>query len=927
MLKKLHSLPFVFFIVSGACGLVYEVAWARYLGLFLGNTTLAHMCVLAAFMGGLAAGSFALGAAAWKFKRPLAAYGWLEILIGLYAVAFPFLIQRVQTATFSALSGAEFGGATWLVSKLGVSALTLLLPTFLMGGTFPILMRHFQPSSSGEDKAEWLYLTNCSGAVVGALLAGFVFIPSFGLSATLRDVGLANTLLGAAAVALAFAWTTERSAQTEMEMEEPQAPNPIARPVYVAIAVSGMAAMVYELVWIRIFAVTLGSSTYSFTLMVAAFITGLALGSLALGLIPRLREKPLLAFALSEIAIGVTIIVSIPLYEKLPYTFWQASSLLRQSPESMWLHNALKYSLCFAAMAIPTIFFGMTLPLAIKAVARPGRHIGKDSGFIYGANTAGTLFGAALTGLVFIPLMGLRHSLELAILANMATGVLLLWCSDARRFRALLTFGAIAASVLLFTTPQWRPAGFSRGTFRERGAAPASWTEYQQVVSLLKVCYYREDGGSNVAVLATDATRNRAAEKTLFIDGKADGSAYGDMPTQILLSHLPLLFKPEAKDVLMVGLGTGASAGSALCYPDTHVDCVEISPAVVESARHFSEYNKSVLDNPRMTLIVEDARTLVAITKKKYDVIVSEPSNPWVAGMGNLFSLEYFKSTDRVLKPGGVIVQWFHTYEMSDELVSVIVRTMREVFPCVYVFHGSSDDYIALGSRAPLEPDFARMEQRMRAPSVRRDLDRISVDSVAALLGLQALSPANVARLAGRGPINSDDLPVLEYRAPLAQYINAKASQWKGSDERLWGGRDLFSVQYLAGRPLDKTTSRSMIRAYTDPRIWRTNLALALLDNHTSRWPDDAWAANKRLALTPGAETPRELMTAFAPTSDWRLVERLADHEVAARLRAYSAFTPQDFSPAMKLLDRAIALNPTEDRLKYKREQLLRMMP
>lgn len=930
MSKRISFLPYLFFIVSGGCGLVYEVAWARYLGLFLGNTTLAHMCVLAAFMGGLALGSVVLGALTDRLRRPLAAYGWLEVVIGLYAVAFPFFINPIQSLTLGAASGMEFGSPGFTSLKLAVSVLVLMLPTFLMGGTFPLLMWHFRPAPSrGEDRSEWLYLANCAGAVAGTLLAGFLFIPGLGLKATLMQVGAANAVLGLLAIAAGYI-----SAPLDVARSAPEAqarrrePNPIASIVYLAIGLSGAAAMVYQLVWIRIFAVALGSSTYSFTLMLAAFISGLALGSAALGVLPWMRRRPVLGFALAEVAIALTVLVGIPLYERLPYIFWKWSSLLRPSMESVWLNDLVKYSLCFAVMLVPTFFFGMTLPLAIKAVARRGDQIGRDSGFVYGANTLGTLVGAVLTGLVFIPLIGLQASMLLALVVNLGAGAVLLWVSDIRRLRIPAVAGSLGLAALALAVPQWSPVSLSVGMFREHGAAPPTWKEFQEGQERFKPLWYREDGDGTTAVMLVMDARGGMPDETLLVNGKPDGSARGDAPTQSLVGHIPVLFRPSAKNALMIGLGTGISAGSALTHPDLRLDCVEISPAVARAAVLFCAFNNNVLENPRMNLIIEDARTLLAVTRKKYDVVISEPSNPWVAGMGNLFSTEYFEAIDRVLNPDGVLLQWFHTYEMSDDLVCTIIRTMRRVFPCAYVFQGATNDFLLLGSRQPLEPDFEAMERRMKTKPVREDLDRIGIDSLTALLGLQVLTPETVERLVGDGPVNTDDHPVLEYEAPRAQYIRQTSALLDRADERLRPKADLFAVRYLAGRPLDKDTCRSLVRVYAEPRSVRPLLVRAMLEYYHSKWPSDAWGLVEYARLTENVDETASLAAARAAAGldpDWKNIQLLADREFSARARRMTALTPQDFAPVLDLLDKALEKQPNDAGLLRKRENVLRL--
>ena len=921
--RLVRTVPFILFVLSGGYALVYEVAWAKYLSLFIGSTTLAHMCVLAAFMGGLALGSIVIGRMTPRLRRPLAGYGVLEIVIGLYAVVFPFFIHPLQTSVLKAAADIPIGSPLWAILKIGVAMGVLLWPTFLMGGTFPMLMRHYQPGANSkseiEDKSEWLYLTNCVGAVAGALAAGFFLIPHIGLRATLSGVGFSNVALGAAAVGLAMVGPSIGTQKKQADMPAPSQRN--AWPIYTAITISGITAMIYELVWIRLFSVTLGSSTYSFTLMLAAFITGIALGSMAVGLSKWVRRNPLLSFALAELAIGFVIIASIPQYEKLSYIFWRWGYLLNRTNEAFGLFNLIKYALCFAVMAAPTFLFGMTLPLAMKSAIRRNEMIGRDSGAIYGANTAGNIVGALLTGLVLIPFLGIRHSLEIALLANIGIGVLLLWFSPVSYRLPAAGVACLMAIVLVTALPQWTPAHLFTGNFRNLSKKPPTWSKYDAASRRAKILYYGEDGSANVAVMQA-----RRGERLLIINGKTDASSSTDMPTQVLIGQLPMFFKPDARDVLLIGLGSGATAGSVLTHPQTRVDCLEISPAVVKSVKCFADVNWESWKNPRMNLMIEDARTYVTVTNRKYDVVISEPSNPWLAGVAGLFSKEHFESVDRTLKPDGILIQWMQGYETSDDLVTMVIRTMSNTFPYVCIFQSAEYDYILMASHEPLKPDFPAMERAVKIPAVKKDLGRVGIDSVTVLLSTQMLSADAASELAGDGPINTDDLPLLEYQAPKSLFTGETARILNMMDERFRLGEDLFSVRYLKTHPLDRETSRSLIRVWASPPARNNDLELAMLDYYLSRWPDDRWALNhygelvSDVDLSSALEASRRLIPL---NQGAKALAIKADILFTERSRAHSAFTPQDFRPALDLLDQAIALDPKNASYTQKRQEIV----
>lgn len=918
MRRFANFVPYILLTVSGGCALVYEVVWARYFALFLGHTTLAHMCVLAAFMGGLALGSILIGRMTTGFRRPLAAYGVLELLIGLYALLSPAILAGARSLMLAAGSGLEPGSAAGLGLKLVISFITLIVPTVMMGGTFPVLMKFFQPETTASaDKSEWLYAVNSMGAVGGSLVAGFALIPSLGSKATLLATGGVNLALGICAVLLALRSVPEQVVRKAAAGEgADSARHPLAVPVYIAIGLSGLVSMIYELVWIRIFAVALGSSTYSFTLMLSAFITGIVLGSLTVGFVPWLRRNPLVSFALAEVAIGLAVVLGMPLYERMPYFFWKWSGLLSRTPEAYGLLNFWKYSLCFLIMVIPTFFFGMTIPLAIKSVARRDDRIGRDSGFVYGANTIGTLIGALLTGLVLIRVLGLRHSLELGLMLNIGAGMLLLLVSQLPK-RVPLAGGAFALGlILMIAMPAWNPLSFIVGTFRYAGTAPPTWQEYQDIMLDMTPVFYSESDDGTISVVQ----RPNSDELTLIINGKADASSYSDLCTQIFLGQLPMFVRPNARDVLVIGLGSGVSAGSVLTHPGTRVDCIEISPEVVRAAEYFGEANLHVLDNERMNVIVEDARAYVAVTKKKYDLVSSEPTNPWIAGVGNLFSREYYREIDKILKPGGVMAQWVQRYELSDDLMRTIVRTVQTVFPHTYVFEVNIGDYVVIASREPLSPDYAAMEKRLRVPEVREDLARMSVDSVVALLGRQTFS-ADVSRtlVSNWETINTDDHPVLEFRAPLASYLSTSCPQFEAADQRLGTGEGLWALEYLKGRALKRDETLSLLFSYADRRVENRKLMYTLLRDYVSRWPADPPLLRLYASLTDDFDVSKTTQVAGSLGKDPKEPESIGLQALTLGsdlLSRHSAFTPQDFRPALSLTDRALKANPGNQRLK-----------
>lgn len=837
------TLVCLLFILSGGCGLAYEIIWSRFLGLMLGNTLLVHSVVLGAFMGGMAISSLALRGVVARLNRPLWVYGAVELGVSIYALLFPQLAEWTQQLVIFTAGTYPPGEQELLAVRLLLAVLLVFPPSLLMGATFPLLTSHLdRVAGAGAGGANWLYAANSAGAVLGCLITGFLLIRELGNTGSLLAVAILN--IGVAAVAL-LAGTPSPGPEPEHEMREettPEQASGLRFAILLAIGASGATAFIYEVTWTRLFAVTLGSSTYSFTLMLAAFITGLALGSL-LAALPALKRRPFFWFALAELLIGVIIALSTSYYARLPYWYWKWKWLLRPAVESIWLYHLFQYGLTFLVMLLPTLLFGITFPLAIRAAAGGGGSPSRHAASVYGWNGAGTILGVTLASALLIPQLGLRTTLLVTAAAN-ASIAALIWLvhPPARGPRWAWPAAGLIVPVLAAISAPWIPGSLTHGTFRSGARPPRNWDLYARALEGRVPVFRHYGGGSTVAVVRTVNEDDGKPQLTLVVDGKADASSDGDMPTQVLLAQLPLLLHPQPLDVFVLGLGSGVTAGSVLTHPVDRLDCAEISPGVVEATKHFGDVNGRFQQDPRFHLTMDDGKLVLAAGRRKYDVIISEPTNPWISGIGNLFSREAFHRMALSLKPGGVAAQWIHSYDLSDELVATIIRTYREFFPNLLIFQGASGDYILIGSRTPFQVRWPEMERRFAAPAVRRDLERISMDHLAAVLGQQTHGPQSAAALEQDGGINTDDYPLLEFLAPLSMYTNQRAARLPGTDQRRLPQGELLLPHYLATLKDPRPAAHSMLRAQADPRFGDPALRLRLLRSITRRWPADAVA-------------------------------------------------------------------------------------
>jgi len=801
---------------SGAAGLVYEVLWARRLALVFGSTALAQTLTLAAFLAGLAAGSIVLGRACDRAAGPLRFYGALEWAIALAALAAPPLLAL------------PLGAARPLGPAL------LLLQAFLIGGTLPALCR----AAGGEAQASVgrVYAVNSAGAAAGCLAAGFWLLPALGLSLSFPAAAALNAALGV--------WARlAREAPSTVAGEKPRAEaaqTPLGL-VLGAVLLSGCAALACEVAWTRLLALALGSSAYSFCEMLAALIAGLAVGSAAAARPAPRRARPAVVLGAALVGAGLSLLLLLPAYGRLGLYAARLRLLFGTSAADFYAFEAAKLALCVAALLPPSACLGAVLPVCARLASSRERGRAAAVGAALCANTAGNVLGA-FAGFWLLPSLGIEGLLKAGTTVFAAAGGALLWSAARPGSRAAWAAAAALAWVgLRAALPRWDMRLLCQGLYR------APWLESRDLDALLrrpKLLFYREDREASVAVL-----EDPGGLRSLRVDGKTDASSGADMRTQIELGELPLLLRPRARRALVIGWGSGVTAGSMLRHPLERLDAVELLPGVARASAFFGAVNGEPLSDRRLALSIEDAKTFLARQGPAYDVIVSEPSNPWMAGVGDLFSRQFYGRAAARLAPDGVMAQWFHVYEMNDDLLRLVVRTFRASFPHVAIWSMRGSDLILVGSRRPLAPDFAALEGRWRTPGVRADFERVAVSFPATLLGEQAAGERSAAALAGDGPLADELRPVLEYEAPKAFFRETRAGAIYALDDRGDPSRrrELLLARYLAwrGRPLGSLEYADRFLDAVDVPRERPRL-VELLADWARRYPRDPRLARAR---------------------------------------------------------------------------------
>ncbi|MDB6040654.1 MAG: spermine/spermidine synthase family protein [Verrucomicrobiales bacterium] len=789
------------FFISGIAGLIYQVVWSRYLALFLGHTSYAVVAVLAAFMGGLALGNAWLGAAADRVRRPLAFYGLLEIGIALYAFLFPFYFELCYKAYISVARGMSAGMSSLLILKFGFSLALVLLPTALMGATFPALTR-FVTRSLDElrGRVGWLYCVNSLGAVFGCFIADYWWIPQFGLEVSILGSGIMNLLVGL--LALGISKSTAEGQHNVPETSSDSGDLETFTPIELrlgmwAIGLSGFVAMLYEVAWTRLLSLALGSSTHAYTLMLITFILGIAAGG---GLVAKWRpiKGTLNSLGWAEAALAGSVFFSLFFYQLLPYGLIRVTGHFPRTGDFYPLYELTQALFCLAVMFIPALCLGTTLPLASRIATARLTSTGRSVGKVFAVNTAGTVLGTALTGLLLMPVFGLARTFAFGVVLNALIAVLIL-CRNANSRRPV--FATMAAGILYISLAdisfgsRWQKV-FSYGWWRSH-QIPGSISEFNNLSQTRTLHFHRDGAGSTVDVDSQGTDTNAAL--SLRVNGKVDATSRGDHPTQLLLGHIPMILHPTYTNALVIGLGSGMTCGAILRHPTIQsVTAVEISPEISRAARLFGEANDHALDNPRLKLMQEDAKSYLKINQDQFNLIVSEPSNPWMAGVAGVFSLEYYQDCATHLTPNGSMVQWLQVYESSDEVFSMVLRTFSTAFPTVSIWITQKGDLALVGSVRSLPVDLGASEQRFHQTEVAQDLQRTEIRNFPVFLSLEVISAENGAALISEdGPVHSDYFPALEYEAQRAFFARGAAQLWLQSREAWTRHSTLLLAQYL----------------------------------------------------------------------------------------------------------------------------------
>ena len=738
------------FFLTGATSLIFEVVWARLLLLSLGTTPMAMGIVLGAFMGGMAVGSWSAGRALIRRFEPIKVYAGLEAWIGLYALATPFVLRLVDLAppTF----------------QLALGVLALLPATVAMGTSLPVLVRVLEGGTTNRaTTVGWLYAVNTAGGVAGPLLTVFLLFPLAGLSRTLVMTALVNLLVGGAVWLGRSCWAPadlRRLAVAPAGATGAQdATTPVPRLLYLILAVSGATAMVYEMAWSRTLSMVYGSSVYGVSIMLSTFLVGIALGSWLAA--ARVRRRPATMLGAVWLLAGSAWAAFVSLYVggRLPFLFLDLYRRVDGGAAGLF---GVQFLLAAFLMLPATLCLGALLPVVVSVASRGVRGRSVVSS-LYAANLLGSAAGALAAVGLLLASVGLNVSVQVGVLVALGLATVITVRLPGPHAR---TIGVTVAALVLVLALDGgaRQLALSFGLYH--GAPSYADTDDRGIRDLLashELLFYRDGPTASVAVQKVDRY------VLLKINGKTDASTgAGDIETQTLLGHLPVMAAPRVDRVAVVGFGSGMTVGAVLTHPVREVDVFEIEPAVIEASRYFEPINGRPLDDDRLHLVIGDARGELRRDVEPYDVIISEPSNPWITGVANLFTRDFFELTASRLAPGGVFAQWFHLYGMSEDSAREVMASFRSVFPHVVAFNDR--DLILLGSDRPITFSLDQMTRRFADPGVRASLAEAFVRYPADLLVKLRLDERGTAAFAAGAALNTDDNMRLELAAPRTLY-------------------------------------------------------------------------------------------------------------------------------------------------------------
>lgn len=770
--------------LSGSAGLIYQVVWHKYLAILLGAQARATAIVLAIFLGGISVGYLTFGR--WSRYKPwnlFLVYSMVELGLGLWAFFFPYLFRGMMPLT------------AWLYHTLGVtnlgidvfiSIILIGFPTFLMGGTLPLLTQALAPDFKNASRTHaMIYGINTVGACLGCLAAGYVIIPMFNLPCTSLIGGALNIFV---AIASYFLFAKRGAPQKINEVMPSQSWREwlkVDKDQGALLAIgflSGFYLITLETVLIRLMGLSTGASNYNFTLIVAIFIFGLGIGSL---FVRGLNQYTSARLFWNQLFVGASLLLLYFSGDYWSYGVHLIRVMFRDIPQSFYVYHFAMGLSFLALLVIPIGFSGLTLPLCFHLLKDKKETLGFRVGQLYGLNTIGCVMGALIGGYALFAIFDLDQLFKLCILLSLATvGAAAYLYVPKVQPKPFIVASAAAVVALTFTG-----TFFAKRYTRERWVQPFRHSspleatfkgaeDFGKFLARTTEFLYWKDGNNTSVGIGVAKYNGKEGSRTIFVNGKSDGNTRGDYFTTVMLAHIPALLAKKLDRICVVGFGTGMTIGTLSLYPQTQsIDVAEISNVSIASSHFFDAYNYNVSTNPRVRFHEMDAFRYLEGTTEKFDVIVSEPSNPWVAGIENLYSTEFYQIAKRKMTDDGLFVQWIHTYSFNDDLFKMILKTISGQFPAVSIFQLKGGDLALVARQRPFTRDdlLENAPRFFASPAVTRSLTEAGVKRFEVVLALEIVPHALLPIMAGDSATHDLENPKLSNEAAKAFYVGDSA--------------------------------------------------------------------------------------------------------------------------------------------------------
>jgi len=831
-------LLYLVFILSGAAGLIYESIWSRYLGLFVGHSAYGQVIVLVIYLGGMSAGAAIAARYSERIKEPLVGYAIVEVIVGLIGLGFHDIFIATTNFAYSSLFPALAGGSMLLIVKWLLASALILPQSILLGATFPMMSAGLIRRTSSDGTADSgrtisvLYFANSIGAAAGVLIAGFYLIGLAGLPGTLLAAAITNLVVGLAVFA---AVRFSKDAQTGGVVGTPDpAPAPpirtaateqlpmLWRVLLIVSAGTALSSFVYEIAWVRMLSLVLGSATHSFELMLSAFILGLALGAFWVRTRADSFRDPIRALGVTQWCMGALAMATLSVY--VSSFGWMITLIngLDQNVDGYHFFTVARYAIALVVMLPATFCAGVTLPLITRTLLGAGSGE-RAIGAVYSVNTLGSIVGAGLAALVLMPMLGLKTMLIAGAVIDMALGVWLLFIAgrnraDTKRFAVFVTGATVLLVVAVSLNVQLNKGVLISGVFR-----------YGKVSSATDdIVFYKDGRTATVSVrkagdggfsLATNGKPDASLSPNWFrpfVDTSERTKLDGDESTQILLPLITLAHAMGAKQGAVIGNGSGLSSHLLLGSPALErLVTIDIEPEMINASKTFMKANHRNFDDPRSVFVHDDAKSYFAASNQKFDLILSEPSNPWVSGVSGLFTDEFYQRIRTYLTPNGVFGQWLHLYEIDDGLVLSVIKAVHKNFPSYDIYLTADVDILIVASNQPelRKPDWKVFDLPKVAMDLRR-FHKITGQAVQAarLVSREALLPLLTGAEATGA--NSDFYPTLDLKSEQTRYMKSFATGFSGlNDSRFDVGAALFNQRILPNGATEPVLEISRVTA------------------------------------------------------------------------------------------------------------------